>query len=136
MRNSITRTASTALVRAGDAAAHAAGGVRSGMSRWLSRAVKLAATGTQFAILREGSRKAAKVVKRNPVTTAAAIAVAAGAGAALWLLRRDKRSALDEEMRTIEVKSVRMSHAAKVANKRAPRKTAAKRAAKVKTGAL
>jgi hypothetical protein len=117
MNNPITRTASAAMHLAGDAASQLKGGARK--------------AGAKLVVLREGSRKAATTVKRHPGATAASIAIAAGAGIAWWLLRRNKqRRGLDEDMRTIEVKSVRMSHDAKVANKRMPRKIATKRVAK------
>jgi hypothetical protein len=130
MNNSITRTASTALSLTGAAAAQLKDGVRNGVARWVPGAVKLVSAGAQLAVLRDGSRKVAKVVKRNPVTTAAVVAAAAGAGIALWLMRRNKqRRGLDEELRMIEVKPVRAAHAP--ASKGSPRKPAKKVAAKV-----
>lgn len=136
MSNPITRTAATALSLVGDAAAQATGSVRKGVARWVPQAVKMIGVGTQLAVLRDGSRKVAKVAKRNPTATAAAITVAATAGIALWLLQRNRRRrGLDEDMRTIEVKPVRMAPAAKTERKRAPRKAAAKRETKVKAGA-
>ncbi len=128
MSNPITRTASTAMSLAGDAALQLKEGVRNGVARWVPSAVKAIGAGAQLAVLRDGGRKVAKVVKRNPATTAAVVAVAAGAGVALWVLRRNKqRRGLDEEMRTIEVKPVRIARPP--ANKRVPRKAASRKAA-------
>jgi hypothetical protein len=96
--------------RAGDAASHLQSGVRH--------------AGAKIVVLREGSRKAATAVKRHPGTTAAAIVIAAGAGLAWWLLRRNnkQRRGLDEEMRTAEVKPVRVPR--RTATRRSPRKAA------------
>jgi hypothetical protein len=130
MNNLITDTTSNALSLAGDAASR----MRNGVARWVPAAVKTVAAGANLVVLRDGSRKVAKALKRNPATTAAAMTVAIGAGLALWLLRRNrKRHGLDEKMRSIEVEAVRVDH--KPARKRAaPRKTASRRAAKVNGG--
>jgi len=130
MNNLITDTTSNALSLAGDAASR----MRKGVVRWVPAAVKTVAAGANLVVLRDGGRKIAKVVRRNPITTAATMAVAVGAGVALWLLRRNKqRRGLDEKMRPIEVEAVRVER--KPARKRAaPRKTATKRAAKVNGG--
>ena len=120
MNNPITRAAATVMHLADGATSQLKGGVRR--------------AGTQLVIVRDGSRKAATVVKRNPGVTIAAVAIAAGAGIAWWLLRRNKqRRGLDEEMRTVEVKSVRIPR--KTASKRVPRKTATKPSARVNGGA-
>ncbi|HTD28415.1 MAG TPA: hypothetical protein VK660_03410 [Xanthomonadaceae bacterium] len=122
MKNLITDTASSALILAGDAASR----VRNGVARWVPGAVKAIAAGANLVVLRDGSRKVAKAVRRNPVATAAAVTVAVGAGVGLWLLRRNKqRRGLDETMRTIEVEAVRIPR--QPPRKRAPRKTAASR---------
>jgi hypothetical protein len=122
MKNLITDTASSALILAG----HAASRVRNGVARWVPGAVKAIAAGANLVVLRDGSRKVAKAVRRNPVATAAAVTVAVGAGVGLWLLRRNKqRRGLDETMRTIEVEAVRIPR--QPPRKRAPRKTAASR---------
>jgi hypothetical protein len=130
MNNLITDTTSNALSLAGDAAAR----MRSGVARWVPAAVKTVAAGANLVVLRDGSRKVANAVRRNPVATAATMTVAVGAGVALWLLRRNKqRRGLDEKMRPIEVEAVRVER--KPAHKRAaPRKAATKRAAKVNGG--
>ena len=130
MNNLITDTTSTALSLAGDAASR----MRNGVVRWVPAAMKTVAAGANLVVLRDGGRKIAKVVRRNPVTTAATMTVAVGAGVALWLLRRNRqRRGLDEKMRPIEVEAVRIEK--KPARKRAaPRKTATKRAAKVNGG--
>jgi hypothetical protein len=123
MNNSITRTASNALTLAGGAAMQLKDGVRNGVARWVPGAVKAIGAGAQLAVLRDGGRKVAKVAKRNPASTASVVAAAAGAGVALWLMRRNKqRRGLDEEMRTIEVKPVRVAR--KSAGKQATRRTA------------
>jgi len=130
MNNSITRTASTALSLAGGAATQLKDGVRNGVARWVPGALKAVSAGAQLAVLRDGSRKMAKAVKRNPVATAAVVAAAAGAGVALWLMRRNKqRRGYDEELRTHEAKSVRAERVP--ASKRTSRKKATKTAAKV-----
>ena len=130
MDNPISRTASHGLGLAGDTASKLTKSVRKGVSRWVPGAVKTVAVGAQLAVLRDGSRKVAKAAKRNPVATVAVVATAAGAGIALWLLRRTRqRRGLDEQMRTIEVEPVRAKR--KPAAKRAPRKTAMKSASKV-----
>ncbi len=122
MSNPITRTASTALSLAGGAAST----VRNGVARWVPGAVKAIGAGAQLAVLRDGSRKVASAVKRNPATTAAVVAAAAGAGVALWLMRRNKqRRGADEDMRTIEVKAKRIARTS-AASKRVARKAAAK----------
>jgi hypothetical protein len=124
MNNLITNTASNALSLAGGAASR----VRLGVARWVPGAVKAIAAGANLVVLRDGSRKVARAVKRNPATTAAALTVAVGAGVALWMLRRNRQQrGLDETMRTIEVEAVRMDR--KPASKRAPRKPAAPRKA-------
>ncbi|HEV2607746.1 MAG TPA: hypothetical protein VGT79_07170 [Xanthomonadaceae bacterium] len=130
MNNLITDTTSNALSLAGDAASR----MRNGVARWVPAAVKTVAAGANLVVLRDGSRKIAKAVRRNPVTTAATMTVAVGAGVALWLLRRNRQQrGLDEKMRPLEVEAVRVER--KPAHKRAaPRKTATKRAAKVNGG--
>ena len=129
MSNPITRTASSAMSLAGDAASH----LKSGVARWVPGAVKAIGAGAQLAVLRDGSRKVAKAVKRNPVTTVAVVAAATGAGIALWMMRRNKqRRGLDEELRAIEVKPVRVPRTP--ASKRVPGKTATKTAPKVNGG--
>ncbi len=136
MNNSITRTASTALTMAGDAAVHLKDGVRSRVARWIPMAVKAVGAGAQIAVLRDGSRKAVKVVKRNPAATAVVVAAATGAGVALWLMRRNKqRRGLDEEMRSIEIKPVRTARSRVAASKRTSPKPATKTAAKVNADA-
>jgi len=120
MNNLITNTASNALSLAGGAASR----VRQGVARWVPGAVKAIAAGANLMVLRDGSRKVAKAVKRNPATTAAALTVAVGAGVALWMLRRNRqRRGLDETMRTIEVEAVRVDR--KPVSKRAPRRAPA-----------
>ena len=129
MNSPIMRTASTALSMVGGAASQLKDGVRNGVARWVPGAVKAISAGAQLAVLRDGGRKVAKVVKRNPATTAAVVAVAAGAGVALWVLRRNKqRRGRDEDMRTIEVKPVRIARkpASKTVPRKAPTKTATK----------
>ena len=130
MNNLITDTTSNALSLAGDAASR----MRNGVARWVPAAVKTVAAGANLVVLRDGSRKIAKVLKRNPATTAATMTVAVGAGVALWLLRRNRqRRALDEKMRPLEVEAVRVER--KAARKRAaPRTTATKRAERVNGG--
>jgi len=130
MNNLITDTTSTALSLAGDAASR----MRNGVARWVPAAVKTVAAGANLVVLRDGSRKIAKVVRRNPVATATTMTVAVGAGVALWLLRRNRQQrARDEKMRPLEVEAVRVER--KPARKRAaPRKTATKRAARVNGG--
>ncbi len=136
MNNSIMRTASNALSVAGGAASHLKDGVRSRVARWVPMAIKAVGAGAQIAVLRDGSRKAVKVVKRNPAATAAVVAAAAGAGVALWLMRRNKqRRGLDEELRTIEIKPVRAARSRVAASKRTPPKAAVKTAAKVNADA-
>ncbi len=137
MNTSITRNASTALAMAGNAAVHLKDGVRSSVARWIPMAVKAIGAGAQIAVLRDGSRKAVKVARRNPAATAAVVAAAAGAGVALWLMRRNKqRRGLDEEMRTIEIKPVRAARSRVAASKRAsPKPAAAKTAAQVNADA-
>ncbi len=121
MSNALTRTASVALEHAGGLATT----VKAGVSHWLPAALRAVTAGAQLTVLRDGSRKAVKVVRKYPAATAATVVVAAGAGVALWLLRRNsRRRNLDEDMRTIEVKPVRVTRRAPV--KRAPRKRAAK----------
>jgi hypothetical protein len=133
MSNSITRTASTALSLATGTASQLKNSVHDGVSRWVPALVKAVGAGANLLVLRDGGRKVAKVVRRNPVATSVAVAVAAGAGIALWVLRRNRqRRGLDETMRTIEVKSVRVAH--KPASKRVPRKAATKTAVKVSAG--
>ena len=123
MTNLISNTASTALSLAGNAASHVKDGVRNGVARWVPSAVRAIGAGANLVVLRDGSRKIAKAVKRNPATTAAALTVAVGAGVALWVLRRNRqRRGLDEQMRTIEVEPVRVGRKAVV--KRASRSTA------------
>jgi hypothetical protein len=130
MNHSIMRTASTALSLAGGAASQLKDGVRNGVARWVPTAVKAVSAGAQLAVLRDGSRKVAKAVKRNPVATAAVVAAAAGAGVALWLMRRNKQQrGYDEELRASEVKSVRAPRAP--ASKRTASKKATKTATKV-----
>ncbi len=126
MDNALTRTASAAL----DRAARVGGTLRHGAGHWLPDALRVVSAGAQLAVLRDGSRKAAKAVRRNPVAAAVTVAVAVGAGVALWLLRRrSKRRGLDEGMRAIEVKPVRVSRrngaAGGTAGKRPARKPAA-----------
>ena len=129
MDNALTRTASAVLERATGIGST----LKQGASHWGSDALRMVGAGAQLAVLRDGSRKAVKAVRRYPVAAAVTIAVAAGAGVALWLLRRrNRRRGLDEGMRAIEVKPVRVSRrngaAARVAAKRAPRKQAATKA--------
>lgn len=137
MNNLITDTTSNALSLAGDAASR----VRNGVARWVPAAVKTVAAGANLVVLRDGSRKIAKAVRRNPVATAAAMTVAVGAGVALWLLRRNRQQrARDERMRPLKVEAVRVERKVpaerKAAHKRAaPRKAATKRAARVNGGA-
>lgn len=130
MNNLITETTSNALSLAGDAASR----MRNGVTRWVPAAAKTVAAGVNLVVLRDGSRKIAKAVRRNPVATAATMTVAVGAGVALWLLRRNRQQrGLDEKMRPLEVEAVRVER--KPARKRAaPRKAATKRAAKVNGG--
>lgn len=130
MVNSITRTASTALNFAGGAATH----IKDGVARWVPGAIKAIGAGAQLAVLRDGGRKVAKVVKRNPVATATVVAAAAGAGLALWLMRRNRtRRALDEEMRSIEVKPERVKRTRPPARvrKAPPVRTSSRAAARV-----
>ena len=129
MGNALTRTASAVI----DRATGIGSVLKQGVSHWGSDALRMVSTGAQLAVLRDGSRKAAKAVRRYPVAAALTVAVAAGAGVALWLLRRKRqRRGLDEGMRAIEVKPVRVSRrngaATRVAAKRAPRKQAAQKA--------
>ena len=128
MSNPISRTASTALSLAGGTASKLTNSVHKGVSRWVPSAVKTVAVGAQLAVLRDGSRKVAKVVKRNPVATVAVVATAAGAGVALWLLRRNKqRRGLDELMYADDIEPLPAKR--EPVAKRAPRKTAAKKSA-------
>jgi hypothetical protein len=134
MNNLITDTTSNAL----SLASHAASRMRNGVTRWVPGAVKAVAAGANLVVLRDGSRKIAKVVRRNPVATAATMTVAVGAGVALWLLRRNRQQrGLDEKMRPLEVEAVRVERkpVRKPSSKgAAPRKTATKRAARVNGG--
>lgn len=128
MDNILTRTASTAL----DRASSVGSALKHGVGHWVPDALRMVSAGAQLAVLRDGSRKAVKAVRRYPVAAAVTVAVAVGAGVALWVLRRrGKRRGLDEGMRAIEVKPVRVSRkngaATRIATKRAARKiTAAK----------
>jgi hypothetical protein len=132
MTNLISNTASTALSLASSAASHVKDGVRNGVARWVPSAVRAIGAGANLVVLRDGSRRIAKAVKRNPATTAAALTVAVGAGVALWVLRRNhQRRGLDEQMRTIEVEPVRVGR--KAVAKRAPRKTSSSRNAAAKS---
>jgi len=129
MDNGLTRTASTAL----DRASQVGSTIKHSVGHWVPDALRMVSAGAQLAVLRDGSRKAAKAIRRNPITAAVTVALAAGAGVALWLLhRRSKRRGLDEGMRAVEVKPVRMSRknsaAARAASKRAARKPAATKA--------
>jgi len=131
MNNLISNTASSALSLAGDAASR----VRKGVARWVPSAVRAIGAGANLVVLRDGSRKAVRAVKRNPVTTAAVVTVAVGAGVALWLLRRNKQQrGFDEKMRTIEVEAVRVER--KPTSKRAPRRTADAASARRRTRPL
>lgn len=121
MNNALTRTASVALERAGGLAST----VKDGVTHWVPAALRAITTGAQLTVLRDGGRKAVKVVRKYPAATAATVVVAAGAGIALWLLRRNsRRRNLDEDMRAIEVTPVRVTRRAQA--KRVPRKTAVK----------
>jgi hypothetical protein len=129
MDNGLTRTASAAL----DRASSVGSSIKHGVSHWVPDALRMVSAGAQLAVLRDGSRKAAKAIRRNPVAAAVTVALAAGAGVALWLLRRrGQRRGLDEGMRAIEVKPARLSRkssaATRVASKRATRKPAATKA--------
>ena len=120
MNNPITRTASAAMRLVGGTASQLKGRARN--------------AGATIVVLRDGSRKAATAVKRHPGTTAAAIVIAAGAGIAWWLLRRNKQHrGLDEEMRAIEVKSVRVPRKPAIA--RTARKAAANVSTDINSGA-
>jgi hypothetical protein len=128
MDNPISRTASTALKHASSVGST----LKHGVSHWVPDALRVVSAGAQLAVLRDGSRKAAKAVRRYPIAAAVTVAVAAGAGVALWLLRgRGKRRGLDESMRATEVKPVRIARKSaattRPATKRAARKTAASR---------
>lgn len=121
MSNALSRTASAALSQAG----HIATSVTGGVSHLIPGALRAVIAGAQLTVLRDGGRKAVKVVRKYPAATAATVVVAAGAGIALWLLRRNsRRRNLDEGMRTIEVKPVRVARRA--TTKRVPRKSASK----------
>ena len=125
MDNILTRTAATALDRASSVGST----LKHGVGHWVPDALRMVTAGAQLAVLRDGSRKAVKAVRRYPVAAAVTVAVAVGAGVALWILRRrSKRRGLDEGMRAIEVKPVRVSRrngAAARTAKRATRKTTA-----------
>ena len=126
MDNALTRTAASALDRASSIGST----LKHGVGHWVPDALRMVSAGAQLAVLRDGSRKAVKAVRRYPVAAAVTVAVAVGAGVALWILRRkSKRRGLDEGMRAIEVKPVRVSRrngaAARTAANRAARKTTA-----------
>ena len=126
MDNGLTRTASAALDRASSIGST----LKHGVSHWVPDALRMVSAGAQLAVLRDGSRKAAKAVRRYPIAAAVTVAVAAGAGVALWLLRRrSKRRGLDEGMRAIEVKPVRVSRKSNAATRVAAKRTARKPAA-------
>jgi hypothetical protein len=98
--NPVTRTATTALNLAGGLK----DGVRNGVARWVPGAVKAVGIGAQLAVLRDGGRKVVNAARRNPVATTAIVAAAAGAGIALWLMRRNRqRRGYDEELRMINL---------------------------------
>ncbi len=121
MNKTLSRTASAALSQAG----HIATSVTGGVSHLIPSALRAVIAGAQLTVLRDGGRKAVKVLRKYPAASAATVVVAAGAGIALWLLRRNsRRRNLDEGMRTIEVKPVRVARRA--TTKRVPRKTASK----------
>jgi C4-dicarboxylate-specific signal transduction histidine kinase len=125
MDNILTRTASSALERASSVGSS----IKQGVGHWVPDALRMVSTGAQLAVLRDGSRKAVKAVRRYPVAAAVTVAVAVGAGVALWVLRRrSKRRGLDEDMRAIEVKPVRVSRRNGAASR-----TAARRAARTTT---
>jgi hypothetical protein len=128
MNKFINGAASGALTLAGDAASRA----KHGMSRWIAGAASAIGTGANLVVLRDGGKRVAGAVRRNPVTTAAAVTVAVGAGVALWVLRRNKqRRSLDEVMagqaEPIEVESTRVARkpARRPARRTTPRKAAA-----------
>jgi hypothetical protein len=111
MNKLINGTASHALALAGDTASR----LRRDVGRWVPTAIKAISAGTSLIAVREGSQKVAKVVRRNPLTTAAAVTVAVGAGIALLVLRRNRRG-LDETMRkesiegeSVEVEPIRVA---------------------------
>lgn len=132
MDNALTRTANAAL----DGASNVGSALKHSVGHWVPDALRMVSAGAQLAVLRDGSRKAVKTVRRYPVAAALTLAVAAGAGVALWLLRRSsKRQGLDEGMRAIQVKPTRVSRKNGAAISKPAAKRATRKSAVARTGA-
>ena len=126
MNKFINGTASSAMTLASDAASR----LRDGVGRWVPGAMRAIGAGTNLVVLHNGSKKIAAAVRRNPVTAAATVTAAVGAGVALWILQRSRRRALEgaDGKAPIEVTPVRVGRkpAKRTARKTTWRKTASK----------